>query len=107
MRKIIFLICVFWFIATTVTSADTPLFIHTTQLEDTLPQLADKYYRDPETWPAIWLATNNAAATDSRFTAIASPFVLRPGQPLVIPSQREADRLIAEAKVVDALPVRV
>ena len=106
MRKIIFLICVFWFIATTVTSADTPLFIHTTQLEDTLPQLADKYYRDPETWPAIWLATNNAAATDSRFTAIASPFVLRPGQPLVIPSQREADRLIAEAKVVDALPVR-
>ncbi|MCB0210988.1 MAG: serine hydrolase [Anaerolineae bacterium] len=106
MWKSLALALIIWPLCVTFSLADTLPFTHTTQLEDTLPRLADKYYRDPESWPAIWLATNNAAVTDSRFTAIESPFVLRPGQPLVIPSQAEANRLMAKANDVDTLPIR-
>ncbi|MCB0166856.1 MAG: serine hydrolase [Anaerolineae bacterium] len=95
MRKLLFLIFFIWFITITGASADSPALTYTTQLEDTLPRLADKYYRDPADWPAIWRATNNAAATDSRFAAIDSPGVLLPGQMLVIPTKAEASRLLA------------
>lgn len=101
MRKSIFLIILVWLTTVTFTSADTPPLTHTVQLEDTLPRLADKYYRDPAAWPAIWLATNNAAVTDSRFTPIESPYGVQPGQLLAIPSPEEANRLLAEANDID------
>lgn len=97
MRISIFSVVPVWLIIATIISAATPPLTHTTQLEDTLPRLADKYYRDPAAWPAIRLATNNAAATDSRFASIESPYVLRPGQLLVVPTPEEANRLLAEA----------
>ena len=100
MRKTLFLILI-WFISVTITSADGPPLTYIVQLEDTLPRLADKYYRGPADWPAIRLATNNAAATDSRFTVIDSPSVLLPGQVLVIPTTAEADRLLAGIGTVE------
>lgn len=66
---------------------------YTAQAEDTLPRLADKYYRDPLLWPAIWFKTNEAAENDAHFTMIEGPAVVSPGQQLAIPPLREARQL--------------
>lgn len=78
--------------------ADPLPHIYTPHLEDTFPQLADKYYHDPAAWPAIIQATNQAAVSDPRFAAIESPRVVRPGQQLVIPPVEQIELLVAAYK---------
>lgn len=69
---------------------------YTMQAEDTLPRLAEKYYRDASAWPAIWQATQAGAATEPDFAPPDNPYVIRPGQPLLIPAQAEVEQLRAE-----------
>jgi hypothetical protein len=52
---------------------------------DTLAKLADRFYGDPQVWPAIQQATNAQASTDSSFTYIANPHLIEVGQKLWIP----------------------
>jgi CubicO group peptidase (beta-lactamase class C family) len=74
----------------------TQPYSYIVQAEDTLPRLADKFYQNPSTWPAIWLATNTIAAADPHFSPMDAPQVLQPGQRLLIPPPAEAERLQAE-----------
>jgi CubicO group peptidase (beta-lactamase class C family) len=83
---------------------NSPLTIYTAQADDSLSHLADKYYQDPLVWPVIFQATNDLALTDSRFTALDSPHVLKPGQRLAIPDLAGVDRLIADAATSNPLP---
>jgi CubicO group peptidase (beta-lactamase class C family) len=69
---------------------------YVTQIEDTLRHLADKFYRKPQAWPAIWLATQHIAAKDPHFTPLDNPYFLKPGQRLLIPPEAEVERLLAE-----------
>jgi CubicO group peptidase (beta-lactamase class C family) len=56
-------------------SAQSPSIVYISQADDSLPRLAEKYYRDSTAWPAI------AAANP----ALESPYLLPPGTPLVVP----------------------
>lgn len=69
---------------------------YTIQADDWLSKLADKFYGDVFSWPAIWLATNKKAAEDNSFTAIQNPDVVEVGQKLWIPDAAEAAQLLAE-----------
>lgn len=68
---------------------------YTAQLDDMPARLAQKYYDDALAWPAIWLATNQQAQTDNRFTPIDSPYFIRPGQRLWLPQPAQVDELLA------------
>jgi len=68
---------------------NNPLNIYTAQTDDTLSHLADKYYQDRLVWPVIFQATNDLASTDPRFTALDSPYVVKPGHRLAIPDLAE------------------
>jgi CubicO group peptidase (beta-lactamase class C family) len=101
MKKIIIILIMILFIdpinfaqADPAPSNTSPQF-YTVQVEDTLAHLADKFYRDPSAWPAIWLATNTTAAQDPRFALPDSPYSLGPGQLLFIPPQTEVAQLQA------------
>lgn len=59
--------------------------IYTVQADDRLSKIAEKYYDDALAFPTIIEATNARAATDSRFTRIDNPDVIKPGQQLWIP----------------------
>lgn len=69
---------------------------YTVQADDWLSKLADKFYGDIFSWPAIWLATNEKAAEDDTFAVIDNPDLIEVGQKLWIPDAEEAARLLAE-----------
>lgn len=73
---------------------------YTVQTDDTLPRLAEKYYHDVQSWPAIWQA-NQANPGE---TAPASPYLLRPGQRLRLPRPDQLDQLLAEYAAANGPP---
>src|SRR5262245_61515977 len=71
-------------------------FDYVLQREDSLSHLADKFYHNPQAWPAIWLATQQVAAKDPDFAPLDNPYFLKPGQLLLIPPQAEVPHLLEE-----------
>jgi peptide/nickel transport system substrate-binding protein len=69
---------------------------YTVQADDWLSKLADKFYGDPFSWPAIWLATSQKAAQDDSYANIVNPNVIEVGQKLWIPAADEAGALLSE-----------
>jgi peptide/nickel transport system substrate-binding protein len=74
------------------------------QKDDWLSKLADKYLGDVEAWPAVLLATNKKAETDSNFNRIDYADVVEVGWTVWIPSTKEAEALLAEYRG-EVLPV--
>lgn len=70
--------------------------LYTVQAEDTLPRLADKFYRDPAAWPAIWQATNAAATKNPKITALDTFYIVKPGQQLFVPLESDVEQFRAE-----------
>jgi len=68
---------------------------YTVQLADWLSNLADRFLGDPLAYPAIVLATNLAAVSDSSYAVIVDPDTIEPGQKLCVPSQEDANKLLA------------
>jgi len=68
---------------------------YTVQLADWLSNLADRFLGDPLAYPAIVLATNMAAVSDDSYGVIVDPDVIEPGQKLCIPSEADANELLA------------
>ena len=73
------------------------------QADDWLSKLADKFYGDVFAWPAIWEATNAKATEDDSFAVIEDPNVIEVGQKLWIPSQDEAQAILAN-RAMDDVP---
>ncbi len=71
---------------------------YTVQADDWLSKLADKFYGDIFSYPAIVKATNQKAVTDDSYAIIADPDVIEIGQKLYIPTADEA------AAILSALP---
>jgi len=71
---------------------------YTVQADDWLSKLADKFYGDIFSYPAIVKATNEKAITDDSYAIIANPDVIEIGQKLYIPTTDEA------AAILSALP---
>jgi peptide/nickel transport system substrate-binding protein len=66
------------------------------QKDDWLSKLAEKYLGDVQAWPAIMLATNKKAETDSTFHRIDYADVIELGWTVWIPGAEEAEQLLAE-----------
>jgi basic membrane protein A len=66
------------------------------QTADWLSKLADKYLGSVSAWPAIMLATNKKAETDSSFHRIQDPDLIEPGWKVWVPGAEEAKTLLAE-----------
>jgi len=66
---------------------------YTVQVGDWLSKLAEKYYGNISTYPAIVLATNTQ--TDDMYTFIANPDMIEPGWTLCISSVDDAATLMA------------
>lgn len=66
------------------------------QADDWLSKLADKFYGDPLAYSAIAGATNAKAATDNTYARINDANVIEVGWKLCIPSQADAEALVAE-----------
>lgn len=95
MRKLIGLIILFWFITSVgLALAQEGGQEYTVQAGDIISGLAEDFLGDVNAWPAIQLATNEKAATDSRFSRIDNPDVLQEGQLIWIPSLTEAGRVL-------------
>lgn len=71
--------------------AQSPENIYIIQVDDSLPALADKYYEDSATWPAI-VAAN---------PTLDNGYRLQPGQPLIIPPPAQLDALLSEPASID------
>lgn len=71
---------------------------YTVQANDWLSKLADKFYGDIFSYPAIVKATNEKALTDDSYAIITNPDVIEVGQKLYIPAADEA------AAILSALP---
>jgi hypothetical protein len=56
------------------------------QADDSLSQLAEKYFGQANLWPQIVEATNTRAAADPRLAVITNPNVIYPGQIIFIPA---------------------
>ncbi len=56
------------------------------QADDTLSAISDKFFGSPRAFAAIVEATNAAAASDSRYTAIDDPNLIFVGQTLCVPA---------------------
>lgn len=69
------------------------------QGDDWLSKLADKFYGNPQAFPAIADATNAKAATDDSYTTIANVDVIEIGWKLCIPSAA-SEAASPEASVV-------
>lgn len=67
---------------------------YSVQADDWLSKLADKFYGDIFAYPAIFEATNAAAAADSSYATIANPDLIEPGWKLCIPSLEDAQALL-------------
>jgi ABC-type sugar transport system substrate-binding protein len=68
---------------------------YTVALADWLSKLADLYYGDVLSYPAIVMATNMKAAEDSSYAIVVDPDVIEPGWKLCIPSADDAKTLLA------------
>jgi ABC-type sugar transport system substrate-binding protein len=68
---------------------------YTVALADSLSKLADLYFKDVLSYPAIVLATNMKAAKDSSYATIVDPDLIEPGWKLCIPSAADAKTLMA------------
>jgi ABC-type sugar transport system substrate-binding protein len=68
---------------------------YTVALADWLSKLADLYYGDVLSYPAIVMATNMKAAEDSTYAVVVDPDVIEPGWKLCIPSADDAKTLLA------------
>ncbi len=77
--------------------------IYTWQTDDSLSRLAEKYYDDISTWPAIVMATNGRVALDGRLDKIISPAEIQPGQFLWLPGADEVEALLAQYPGVQPL----
>jgi heat shock protein HslJ len=66
---------------------------YTVQVGDWLSKIAEKYFGNVLTYPAIVLATN--LQTDDMYTFIANPDMIEPGWMLCIPSADDAANLMA------------
>lgn len=69
---------------------------YTVQADDWLSKLAEKNYGDVLAWPVIWKATNAKAEEDASFATITNPNLIEVGQKLWLPSEEEAQALLAE-----------
>lgn len=67
---------------------------YSVQADDWLSKLADKFYGDVLAYPAIFEATNAAAATDNSYATIANADLIEPGWKLCIPSLEDAQALL-------------
>jgi rhamnose transport system substrate-binding protein len=67
---------------------------YSVQADDWLSKLADKFYGDVLAYPAIFEATNAAAATDDSYATIANADLIEVGWKLCIPSQADAQALL-------------
>lgn len=68
---------------------------YTVQADDWLSKLADKFYGDIFSYPAIVKATNDKAASDDSYALITNPDVIEIGQKLYIPTTDEAAAILA------------
>jgi len=75
---------------------------YTVQVGDWLSKLADKYYGDVLTYPAIVAATN--AQTDEAYATIENPDLIEPGWTLCIPSVEDAAALIPSSAMPGPQP---
>jgi sugar lactone lactonase YvrE len=69
------------------------------QADDTLSKLADKFYGDMLAYPAIFDATNAAAAKGGAYTPIANPDLIEVGQTLCMPPAADIKALLDATKV--------
>jgi len=78
---------------------------YSVQADDWLSKLADKFYGDVLAYPAIFKATNDAAAADPSYAKIADANVIEVGSKLCIPSKDAAQALLgAKAEAAPAAP---
>lgn len=63
---------------------------YTVQAGDWLAKIAEQLYGDYALYPAIVLATNAKAATDSSYATITDPYVIEPGWKFCIPDDQSA-----------------
>ncbi|MCQ3980493.1 MAG: hypothetical protein DPW09_44350, partial [Anaerolineae bacterium] len=75
---------------------------YSVQADDWLSKLADKFYGDVLAYPAIFEATNAAAATDSSYATIANADLIEPGWKLCIPSAEDAQAMMGGATAAPA-----
>jgi sugar lactone lactonase YvrE len=68
------------------------------QADDWLSKIADKSYGDAMAWPAIFDATNAAAAAGGAYDAIADPDVIEVGQTLCLPAAADVGALVDATK---------
>jgi rhamnose transport system substrate-binding protein len=70
---------------------------YSVQADDWLSKLSDKFYGDVLAYPAIFDATNAAAAADSSYATIANADLIEPGWKLCIPSLEDAQAMLGGA----------
>jgi heat shock protein HslJ len=75
---------------------------YTVQVGDWLSKLAEKYYGNVFTYPAIVAATN--AQTDEAYATIENPDLIEPGWTLCIPSAEDAATLMASSAMPGPQP---
>jgi len=114
--KVVLLLCLLMLFVAAATSAlaATPPQQGTTcekdyvvQADDSLSKLADKLYGDMLTYPAIFDATNAAAAKGGAYKPIANPDIIEVGQTLCIPPAADIKALLGATKVVISKTGRV
>ena len=70
---------------------------YTVQPGDCLAKIAGRFLGGQRFWPAIWQATNDRAATNSRFTPISNPNLIHSGQIVWLPAAAEVEALVSQA----------
>lgn len=76
--------------------------VYTVQADDWLSKIAEKFFGDVLTYPAIFEATNQQHALDPAFAQIANPDLIEIGWQLCIPGSDQAEALLAETGAVAA-----
>jgi len=73
------------------------------QADDWLSKIAEKFYGDPTAYPAIFDATNAAAAAGGAYDAIENPDIIEIGQVLCIPGVESGEEgaMMAPKTIVD------
>lgn len=74
------------------------------QADDWLSKLADKFYGDFLSYPAIVQATNQQNAADDTYANITNPDVIEPGWKLCIPSSTDAQAMLGAQSSAAAAP---
>ena len=72
------------------------------QADNSLSKLAEKFYGDLLAYPAIFDATNAAAAKGGVYTPIANPDLIEVGQTLCMPPAADVEALLGATKVTVA-----